>query len=258
MAKRGAKPETLATDVGVVRANGHLNGKNHGADPSRNGHISAPGLKLPETGSPLKILCLGAHSDDIEIGCGGTLAQLARRVPCPEFRWVVFSAPGSRAKEAERGARRFLGPASNGAVRLFEFKDGYFPAQFDAIKDAFEEIAREFRPDIVFTHTRFDRHQDHRVVSDLTWNTFRKHLVLEYEIPKWDGDLGQPNVYVPISSGLARRKSKALVDVFGTQRGKDWFSEETFLGLLRLRGIECRAGDGYAEAFHARKVLFAL
>jgi len=170
----------------------------------------------------------------------------------------VFSAPGARAREAERGARKFLGRASKGAVRLHEFRDGYFPSQFDAIKDAFESIAREFKPDIVFTHTRNDRHQDHRVVSDLTWNTFRKHLILEYEIPKWDGDLGQPNVYVPLPSSVARLKSKALLDVFGTQRAKDWFSEETFISLLRLRGIECRASDGYAEAFHARKVLFPL
>jgi len=235
------------------------NGKSNGAGASRrNGHLALPGLNLPESSEPLRILCIGAHSDDIEIGCGGTLSQLARRTPQPEFRWVVFSAPGTRAREAQRGARKFLGAASKGAVRLHEFRDGYFPAQFDAIKDAFENIAREFRPDIVFTHTRNDRHQDHRVLSDLTWNTFRKHLILEYEIPKWDGDLGQPNIYVPLSGVVARRKTKALLDVFGTQRAKDWFSEETFLGLLRLRGIECRASDGYAEAFHARKVLFTL
>lgn len=230
----------------------------HRAGARDNGYASLPGLNLPQSTEPLRVLCVGAHSDDIEIGCGGTLSQLARRTPQPEFRWVVWSAPGARADEAARGARKFLGSASKGAVRLHEFRDGYFPAHFDAIKDAFENLAREFRPDVVFTHTRHDRHQDHRVVSDLTWNTFRKHLILEYEIPKWDGDLGQPNVYVPLSGNVARRKSKALVDVFGTQRGKDWFSEETFLGLLRLRGIECRAGEGYAEAFHARKVLFPL
>lgn len=234
-------------------------GKSNGSGiPRVNGHAALPGLNLPESAEPLRILCVGAHSDDIEIGCGGTLSQLVRRNPRPEFRWVVFSAPGARAGEAERGARKFLGPASKGAVQLHEFRDGYFPAQFDAIKDAFESIAREFKPDIVFTHTRNDRHQDHRVVSDLTWNTFRKHLILEYEIPKWDGDLGQPNVYVPLPGSVARRKSKALLDVFGTQRSKDWFSEETFISLLRLRGIECRANDGYAEAFHARKVLFPL
>lgn len=241
----------------TARLNG--NGSSaHGVDAPRNGHIDIPGLNLPHSTQPLKVLCVGAHSDDIEIGCGGTLAQLARRKPQPEFRWVVLSAAGARGTEAKNGARRFLGAAARRAVRLHEFRDGYFPAQFDAIKDAFESLAREFKPDIVFTHTRDDRHQDHRVVSDLTWNTFRKHLILEYEIPKWDGDLGQPNVYVPLTGNAARRKSKVLLDVFGTQRSKDWFSQETFLGLLRLRGIECRAGDGYAEAFHARKVLFPL
>ena len=213
------------------------------------------GVNLARTAAPLKILCLGAHSDDIEIGCGGTLLQLARKRPRPEFRWVVWSAASARAREAERGARKFLGPASSEAVRLHEFRDGYFPTHFDAIKDAFESLAREFTPDIVFTHTRDDRHQDHRAVSDLTWNTFRRQLILEYEIPKWDGDLGRPNLYVPLSASAARRKSKALIDVFGTQRSKDWFSEETFLGLMRLRGMECRAADGYAEAFHARKIL---
>lgn len=214
------------------------------------------GLNLPRSATPLRILCLGAHSDDIEIGCGGTLSKLMRRRPRPEIRWVVWSAAGPRAQEAERGARKFLGSASAGAVRLHEFRDGYFPTHFDAIKDAFESLAREFRPDIVFTHARADRHQDHRVVSDLTWNTFRNQLVLEYEIPKWDGDLGQPNLYVPLSAHAARSKSKALLEVFGTQRSKDWFSGETFLGLMRLRGMECRAVDGYAEAFHARKILF--
>jgi len=214
-------------------------------------------LVLPRSPSRLRILCLGAHSDDIEIGCGGTLSQLARRKPRPEFRWVVWSAAGSRASEAKRGARKFLGPAAEGAVQLHEFRDGYFPTQFAAIKDQFESLARDFRPDVVFTHTRDDRHQDHRVVSDLTWNTFRNQLVLEYEIPKWDGDLGRPNLYIPLSETGAHRKSKGLLDVFGTQRSKDWFSEETFLGLLRLRGMECRAPGGYAEAFHARKLLLS-
>lgn len=213
------------------------------------------GLNLPRSSAGLKILCLGAHSDDIEIGCGGTLAELARKRPRPEFRWVVWSAPGARGREADRGAKKFLGSAAKGAVRLYEFRDGYFPTYFDAIKDAFEGLAREFRPDIVFTHTRDDRHQDHRVVSDLTWNTFRNQLVLEYEIPKWDGDLGRPNLYVPLTRLAARRKCGRLTEVFGTQRAKDWFSEDTFLGLMRLRGMECRAAEGYAEAFHSRKAV---
>jgi LmbE family N-acetylglucosaminyl deacetylase len=206
----------------------------------------------------LRVLCLGAHSDDIEIGCGATLLSLAARRPRPEFRWVVWSAAGPRAREANRGARKFLGASSTEAVRLHTFRDGYFPAQFAEIKDAFEGLAREFRPDIIFTHARDDRHQDHRVVSDLTWNTFRSQLILEYEIPKWDGDVGRPNLYMPVSKAAARRKTRALLSVFGTQRSKDWFSEETFLGLMRLRGMECRAADGLAEAFCARKITLSL
>jgi LmbE family N-acetylglucosaminyl deacetylase len=201
---------------------------------------------------------MGAHSDDIEIGCGATLLELAGRRPRPEFRWVVWSASGERKREATRGARRFLGPVAAEAVRTHAFRDGFFPAQFAAIKEAFESVAREFRPDVVFTHARDDRHQDHRVVSDLTWNTFRSQLILEYEIPKWDGDLGQPNLYVPVSKATADRKTRALMSVFGTQRAKDWFSEETFLGLMRLRGMECRAADRYAEAFYARKIALNL
>jgi LmbE family N-acetylglucosaminyl deacetylase len=216
------------------------------------------GLKRGAPSARLRVLCLGAHSDDIEIGCGGTLLQLARTRPRPEFRWVVWSAIGARATEAKRGARRFLGPSAAEVVRLHEFRDGYFPAEFAAIKDAFENLAREFQPDIVFTHAREDRHQDHRVVSDLTWNTFRNQLILEYEIPKWDGDLGLPNFYVPVNRRMANRKTKALLDVFGSQRAKHWFSEETFLGLMRLRGMECRATDGYAEGFCARKIVLPL
>jgi len=156
------------------------------------------------------------------------------------------------------GSRKFLGPASADAFRVHAFRDGYFPAQFTEIKNAFESLGREFRPDIVFTHTRNDRHQDHRVVSDLTWNTFRNQLILEYEIPKWDGDLGRPNFYVPVNPTTARRKTRALMSIFGTQRAKDWFSEETFLGLMRLRGMECRAIEGHAEAFYARKMTLRL
>jgi len=209
-------------------------------------------------GKRLKILCVGAHSDDIEIGCGATLITLAARRPRPEFRWVVWSAVGEREREAKRGVRRFIGRDAPESVRAHAFRDGYFPAQFAEIKEAFESLAREFRPDVVFTHARDDRHQDHRVVSDLTWNTFRSQLILEYEIPKWDGDLGRPNFYAPVSKAIARRKARALMAIFGTQRAKDWFSEETFLGLMRLRGMECRAVDGYAEAFYARKVTVPL
>ena len=205
-----------------------------------------------------RVLCLGAHSDDIEIGCGGTVLELRRRRPRVEFRWVIFSAAGVRAREARESARRFLGAGSEDAVKLFGFRDGFFPAQFGEIKDALERVAREFHPDLVLTHTRDDRHQDHRVLSDLTWNTFRRHLVLEYEVPKWDGDLGRPNCYVPLPAAVARRKARLLMQGFGSQRSKDWFSEETFLGLMRLRGVECRAKGGYAESFMARKIALEL
>jgi len=201
---------------------------------------------------------MGAHSDDIEIGCGATLLKLAGLRPRPEFRWVVWSAGGQRENEAKRGARTFLGPTAAQAVRVHAFRDGYFPTQFAEIKEAFESLALEFQPDVVFTHARDDRHQDHRVVSDLTWNTFRDQLILEYEIPKWDGDLGQPNFFVPVSLATARHKTRALLSVFGSQRSKDWFREETFLGLMRLRGIECRATEGLAEGFYARKTILSL
>ena len=215
-------------------------------------------LKIPASAAPLRVLCLGAHSDDIEIGCGATILNLARSRRRLDVRWVVWSASGTRASEARRGARRFLGPKASDAVRLHAFRDGYFPSEFSAIKDSFETLAREFRPDVVFTHARDDRHQDHRVISDLTWNTFRNQIILEYEIPKWDGDLGQPNFFVPVSRSIALRKTKALIEVFGSQRSKDWFSEETFLGLMRLRGMECRAPEAYAEAFRARKISLSI
>jgi LmbE family N-acetylglucosaminyl deacetylase len=212
-------------------------------------------LTLARNGDdPLRVLYLGAHSDDIEIGCGGAVLELARARPDTTVRWVVFSAGGVRAAEARRSAKAFLGKSAAAAVELHEFRDGYFPMEFGRIKETFETIARSFRPDVVFTHRRDDRHQDHRVVSDLTWNTFRRQLILEYEIPKWDGDLGIPNAFVPLSAAVARKKVRLLMEAFASQRGKDWFDEETFRGLARLRGLECRAPSGFAEAFHARKL----
>lgn len=216
---------------------------------------SSPFLTLAgDRSEPLRVLCLGAHSDDIEIGCGGSILELVRAHPDVSIRWVVFSAAGARAVEARRSARRFIGRRAAAAVELHEFRDGYFPAEFAAVKDAFEAIARSFRPDLVFTHRRDDRHQDHRVVSDLTWNTFRRQLILEYEIPKWDGDMGMPNTFIPLSAAVARKKVRLLMEAFATQRSKDWFDEETFRGLARLRGVECRAPSGFAEAFHGRKL----
>ena len=201
------------------------------------------------------MLCLGAHSDDIEIGCGGTILNLLRVRPRPEIRWVVWSATGVRAREANESARRFLGARAPATVQLHAFRDRFFPSEFQGLKEAFDHVRREFNPDIVFTHYRDDRHQDHRVVSDLTWNAFRNHLILEYEVPKWDGDLGRPNVFVPVTRAQAERKIRTLLEVFDSQRKHHWFDAETFQGLMRLRGLECKASSGLAEAFFSRKAI---
>jgi LmbE family N-acetylglucosaminyl deacetylase len=207
---------------------------------------------------PRTILCLGAHADDIEIGCGGTiLTLLAARRDC-RCEWVVFSGGGGpREREARKSASLFLKGARRRGITVHAFRDGFFPYVGAEIKEAFEELARRVSPDLIFTHTRDDRHQDHRVVSDLTWNTFRNHLILEYEIPKYDGDLGRPNLFVPLRPTVARRKVQHLHAAFPSQRRKRWFTAETFQGLLRLRGIECAALDGLAEAFYARKALIS-
>ena len=217
--------------------------------------LSSMALSFPwpaPRGRRLRVLCLGAHSDDIEIGCGGTVLALHARGRV-DMRWAVFSGVARRGVEARASARRFLGPEAAGALDVRQFRDGFFPAQWAEIKEAFEEIALGFAPDVVFTHYREDRHQDHRVLSDLAWNTFRRALVLEYEIPKWDGDLGMPNCFVPLSPATARRKARLLKAGFASQRSKRWFTESTFLGLMRLRGVEC--GADMAEAFHARKMI---
>jgi LmbE family N-acetylglucosaminyl deacetylase len=203
-------------------------------------------------GRPLRVLCLGAHSDDVEIGCGGATLQLV--AAGAEVHWAVFSGNPERAREAERSARLFLGSGFASRLHCFTFRDGFFPSELVGVKERCEQLARAIQPEVVFSHFRDDRHQDHRVLSDLAWNTFRRHVVLEYEIPKWDGDLGRPNFYLPLSAAEARRKVRFLMQVFATQRAKDWFTESTFLGLMRLRGIECRADSGLAEAFHARKL----
>ncbi|MEX2156214.1 MAG: PIG-L deacetylase family protein [Gemmatimonadales bacterium] len=203
----------------------------------------------------LSVLCVGAHADDIEIGCGGTLRALfaSRPVDC---RWVVFSGgEGPREREARASARRFLRAARRAQVEVHAFRDGFFPAAYAEIKERFAALKADGAADVVFTHYRGDRHQDHRVVSDLTWNTFRDHLILEYEVPKYDGDLGRPNLYVPLSRAASRAKVRHLLAAFATQRAKRWFTADTFDGLLRLRGIEAGAPEGYAEAFHAHKAL---
>ncbi len=205
---------------------------------------------------PLRVLCLGAHSDDIEIGCGGTILELARARDI-EVWWVVLSGNERRATEARTGAGLFLKDAARSHVILQTFRDGFFPFVGGDIKDFVETLA-PVDPDVIFTHYRHDRHQDHRVVSDLTWNTFRNHLVLEYEIPKYDGDLGTPNLFVPVSRANATKKVKHLRSAFVTQRGRHWFTGETFLGLMRLRGMESRAPEHYAEGFHSRKCVLTM
>jgi LmbE family N-acetylglucosaminyl deacetylase len=209
-------------------------------------------LHLP-TAAPLRILCVGAHSDDIEIGCGGTLLTLLERYECLSVKWVVFSGSAIRAAEAQASAERFLERTGERQIDVLGFRDGFFPAQFSEIKEHFETL-KFFRPDVVFTHYRDDRHQDHRVLSDLAWNTFRDHTILEYEIPKYDGDFGQPNVFVPLAPKVAQRKTDILLSAFASQRGKAWFDEQTFLAVLRLRGMECAAPSRFAEAFYGRKM----
>lgn len=203
-----------------------------------------------------RVLCLGAHSDDIEIGCGGTLLKLIRANPGLEVRWVVFSGKAPRQRETRRSAAFFLQGVRRATVQTKSFKDGFFPEQWAGIKAEFERTKRAFDPDLVLTHYREDRHQDHRVLSDLAWNTFRDHLILEYEIPKYDGDLGQPNVYVTLEHDVCEQKIAGLMQHFATQRNKHWFTPDTFKALLRLRGIECASPTGWAEAFHGRKIRF--
>lgn len=199
-----------------------------------------------------KLLFLGAHSDDIEIGCGGTILTLTRNNPELEIGWIVFSADGDRGREARASAKLFLAKAGGSKAVLKHFKTSFFPAQGESIKRYFETLKRSFQPDIVFTHYREDRHQDHRVLSDLTWNTFRDHFILEYEIPKYDGDFGSPNLFVPLDESVCREKAENLCRVFRSQKNKHWFSEDTFLALMRLRGVEC--ASRYAEAFYCRKI----
>ncbi|GIK40327.1 MAG: GlcNAc-PI de-N-acetylase [Chloroflexota bacterium] len=208
-----------------------------------------------EPNSTLPILCLGAHSDDIEIGCGGTILKLIRQYPNLSFHWVVFSAGQQRAAEARASAEVFLKGVKEKNIIIKDFKDGFFPYQGAEIKEYFEQL-KEMSPDIILTHYRQDLHQDHRLICDLTWNTFRNHLILEYEIPKYDGDIGQPNFFVHLDESTCQSKIQYILDHFRTQENKHWFTGETFFALLRLRGIESKAPLGYAEAFYARKLIF--
>jgi LmbE family N-acetylglucosaminyl deacetylase len=213
------------------------------------------GLHLPKRrDDDVQLLCLGAHSDDIEIGCGGTLLHLKQIFSRLKFHWVVFSAGGIRGQEAARASELFTEGCER-AVVLKEFRDGFLPYNGAQVKDVFEEIKSRVNPDLIFTQWGADAHQDHRLLSELTWNTFRNHLILEYEIPKYDGDMGRPNCYVPLDDSLQQRKVDHLFTAFQSQHNKKWFERETFRGLMRLRGMECNSPSGYAEAFHVRKVI---
>ncbi len=209
---------------------------------------------LPAGSAGLHILCLGAHSDDIEIGCGGTLLSWLETYPGVSVTWVVLSANEARTREARASAAHFLTKAARQNVVIKHFRESYFGYDGADIKDYFETLKQSVSPDVIFTHYRHDRHQDHRVVSDLTWNTFRNHLVLEYEIPKYDGDLGVPNLFVQVPDAHVQKKIDLLLEHFKTQHAKPWFDRETFSALMRLRGVEANAKSRFAEAFYARKV----
>jgi LmbE family N-acetylglucosaminyl deacetylase len=204
----------------------------------------------------LKILCLGAHSDDIEIGCGGTMLRLIGEIEQPEVYWMVFSARGQRRREARASAQSVLGKLKKKTIVTKNFRDGFFPFEGYDIKDEFETLKKKFSPDLILTHYRDDRHQDHRIVSDLTWNTFRDHLILEYEIPKYDGDMGNPNFYVELTPKQCENKRDNILKHFVSQKHKHWFTENLLFSVLRLRGMESGRSSEYAEAFYCRKGIF--
>lgn len=211
-------------------------------------------LRLARAGQPLSILCLGAHSDDLEIGCSGTLLALLDRHPGSRVTWVVWSGNDERAAEARGSAEEWLRGAGQADIRVFSFRESFFPHEAASLKTAFEAL-KSTAPDLVFTHHGGDKHQDHRVVSDLTWNTFRDHSILEYEIPKYDGDLGSPQLFQPLPEERVARKCDHLRRHFGSQRGRHWFDDELFRGLMRIRGMECHSPTRFAEAFYVRKLV---
>jgi LmbE family N-acetylglucosaminyl deacetylase len=214
-------------------------------------------LRLADLPRPFRLLCLGAHSDDIEIGCGGTVLRLAGQIPDLAVRWVVFSGNSARAAEARGSAADFLASVHHKTVEIKDFRDGFLPYQGAQVKDAFEALKRDFDPALVLTHYKHDAHQDHRLIAELTYNTFRNHLILEYEIPKHDGDFGNPNMFVPLSEHEARHKVTLLMRHFASQRSRHWFAEETFLSLLRLRGVFSGGPTGFAEGFYSRRAILA-
>jgi len=216
-----------------------------------------PLLIGPRERPAARLLAIGAHPDDIEIGCTGTILKLLEQGAVSDVRWVVLSGKGERAAEARRSAEALLDGVAASEVLVCGFPDGFFPYQGERIKDFFEELKLDFSPDVVFTHQRADLHQDHRLSCELTWNTFRDHLILEYEVPKYDGDMSAPNAFVPLEEHLRERKIDHLMSHFGSQRSKRWFREDLFSSLLRLRGMECNSPSSYAEAFFCRKAVLA-
>ncbi|MBE0669585.1 MAG: PIG-L family deacetylase [Anaerolineales bacterium] len=208
-----------------------------------------------DKGTPKEILCLGAHCDDIEIGCGGSILKYARECDGLGVHWVVFSSDDRREKEALRSANEFLKDVRRKNVEIHRFRNSYFPYQGAQIKEYFEKLKDEISPDMIFTHYRNDLHQDHRVINELTWNTFRDHVILEYEILKYDGDLGSPNAFVYLDESICRTKTKNIIDIFVSQGDKKWFTEDAFMSLLRIRGVESSAPDKYAEGFYCRKMI---
>lgn len=201
------------------------------------------------------VLCLGAHSDDIEIGCGGTIRKLVDQSTDLTVYWVVFSATGVREREARSSAEDILAATKKSIIKIKTFRNGFFPYIAMEIKEFFESLKSLPTSDLILTHYRNDRHQDHRIVSELTWNTFRNHLILEYEIPKYDADLGSPNIFVTLNDDQLKGKQEHLVKHFKSQHGKQWFTNDTFASICRIRGIECNSPTGFAEAFYGRKVL---
>ena len=214
----------------------------------------AASLLLQDIESP-KIVCLGAHCDDIEIGCGGTLMGLAETCPRATFTWIIFCSDEHRATESRQAAARLLGDSANVKMHFLELRDGFLPYDGGEAKSRLREISASLDADVIFTHYRNDAHQDHRLVSELTVNEFRDHLILEYEVPKYDGDLGTPNVFLPLDDNAAASKIDVILDSFASQTGRHWFSRETFEALMRLRGIEAGRSVRFAEAFYCRKMV---
>ena len=214
-------------------------------------------LNLGIEAARLQILCIGAHCDDIEIGCGGTVLSLQRRYPGCRVHWLVMTSVPERRVEALAAMKSMVGTAARGETWIGDLADGLLPARFDEVKAQFETVKRAIRPDLILTHHGRDRHQDHALVCEITWQTFRDHMIWEYEIPKYDGDLTTPSLYVPLPATVAKRKVATILRMFKSQARKPWLRSENLLALMHIRGLECRSPTGYAEAFHCRKLLFS-